>query len=42
VANEIHLASPPDRTSDWRMSPEFAEAARAVSLGLRRATEAAA
>jgi NitT/TauT family transport system ATP-binding protein len=42
VANEIHLASPPDRTSGWRMSPEFAEAARAVSLGLRRATEAAA
>jgi NitT/TauT family transport system ATP-binding protein len=42
VAHEVRLASPPDRTSEWRMSPEFADAARHVSLGLRRATDAAA
>ncbi|HXJ01694.1 MAG TPA: ABC transporter ATP-binding protein [Micropepsaceae bacterium] len=42
IANEVKLASPPNRTSEWRMSPEFADAARAVSRGLRHATEAAA
>ena len=42
VAHELRLASPPDRTSQWRMSPEFAEGARQVSNGLRHATEAAA
>jgi NitT/TauT family transport system ATP-binding protein len=42
VAHEYHLASPPDRTSEWRTSPEFADAARAVSRGLRDATKAAA
>jgi NitT/TauT family transport system ATP-binding protein len=35
VAHELRLASPPDRTSEWRMSAEFAEAARQVSRGLR-------
>jgi NitT/TauT family transport system ATP-binding protein len=42
MASEIRLASPPDRNSRWRMSPEFAEAAHAVSTGLRHATDAAA
>ncbi|HEY4264350.1 MAG TPA: ABC transporter ATP-binding protein [Micropepsaceae bacterium] len=42
VAQEFRLASPPDRTSQWRMAPEFAEAARAVSRGLRDAAAKAA
>jgi NitT/TauT family transport system ATP-binding protein len=42
VAHEYHLASPPDRSSEWRMSPEFADAARAVSRGLRDSSKAAA
>jgi NitT/TauT family transport system ATP-binding protein len=35
VAHELRLASPVDRTSEWRMSADFAEAARQVSRGLR-------
>jgi NitT/TauT family transport system ATP-binding protein len=42
VAHEFRLTSPPYRNSEWRMSPEFADAARAVSRGLRDATQAAA
>jgi NitT/TauT family transport system ATP-binding protein len=35
VAREIRLASPPERTSEWRMSSEFAAAALQVSRALR-------
>jgi NitT/TauT family transport system ATP-binding protein len=42
VAHEFNLDSPLDRTSEWRMSPQFAEAARAVSRSLRDSTKAAA
>ena len=42
VASEFRLASPPERTSEWRMTPEFADAARHVSLALRRAMANAA
>ena len=42
VTHEFHLASPPSRTSEWRMSPEFADAARAVSHSLRDSTKTAA
>jgi NitT/TauT family transport system ATP-binding protein len=42
VAHEFHLASPPNRTAQWRLTPEFADAVREVSRGLRDATRAAA
>jgi NitT/TauT family transport system ATP-binding protein len=38
VANEITMHSPPDRRADWRMTAEFADAARRVSQALRAAT----
>jgi NitT/TauT family transport system ATP-binding protein len=41
VANEIMLRSPPDRRADWRMTAEFADAARRVSHALRAATSSA-
>jgi len=42
VANEITLHSPPDRRADWRMTAEFADAARRVSHALRTAISEAA
>jgi len=42
IASELTLHAPPDRTSEWRMSPEFADAARAVSSALRQAMVQAA
>jgi NitT/TauT family transport system ATP-binding protein len=36
IASEFQLASPPGRTSEWRMTAEFAGTAREVSLALRR------
>jgi NitT/TauT family transport system ATP-binding protein len=42
IASELTLHAPPDRTSEWRMSPEFADAARAVSRALRQAMAQAA
>ena len=42
VAQEFHLSSPPDRSAEWRMSPEFAQAARDVSRSLRDSTRTAA
>ncbi len=41
IAAEFTFAPPPDRTSAWRLSPEFADAARRVSQSLRMAMEAA-
>jgi NitT/TauT family transport system ATP-binding protein len=42
VAQEFHFDSPPERTAEWRMSPEFAQGARAVSRSLRDSTRTAA
>jgi NitT/TauT family transport system ATP-binding protein len=41
IAGEVKLASPADRTKEWRVSPEFGDAAREVS-GLLRAGMVAA
>ena len=35
IAAEFEIHSPPERTADWRLSPEFADSARRVSLSLR-------
>jgi NitT/TauT family transport system ATP-binding protein len=42
IASEIRPVAPPTRTSEWRMSGEFAESARQVSLSLRNAMAKAA
>jgi len=42
IAGEFLLASPLDRTKEWRMTKEFADAAREVSRSLRAAMAAAA
>jgi NitT/TauT family transport system ATP-binding protein len=42
IASELTLHAPPERTSEWRMSAEFADAARAVSRALRQAMAEAA
>jgi NitT/TauT family transport system ATP-binding protein len=42
VVSQFHLASPPARTSEWRTTAEFADAAREVSLALRNAMANAA
>lgn len=41
IAAEFSFMPPPDRTSSWRLSPEFTEAARQVSQSMRTAREAA-
>jgi NitT/TauT family transport system ATP-binding protein len=41
VAHEFAFAPPARRDRTWRLSPEFADAARRVSLALRTITEAA-
>jgi NitT/TauT family transport system ATP-binding protein len=41
VEQEFRLASPPERTREWRMAPDFAESARQVSRGLRHPDAAA-
>ena len=41
VAGEFRSAAPASRTSEWRMTPEFAHAARTVSLSLRDAMKGA-
>jgi NitT/TauT family transport system ATP-binding protein len=41
VAQEFAFAPPARRTSAWRLTPEFADAARQVSRALRAITEAA-
>jgi NitT/TauT family transport system ATP-binding protein len=35
IASQLRLAPPPERTSEWRMTPEFSDAARQVSFALR-------
>ncbi|HYM18522.1 MAG TPA: ABC transporter ATP-binding protein [Micropepsaceae bacterium] len=42
IAGEFHLASPPDRSKEWRMSKEFGDAAREVSKLLRAGMATAA
>jgi NitT/TauT family transport system ATP-binding protein len=42
VAAEFQLASPPNRTKEWRMSKEFGEQVHEVSRALRSAMAAAA
>ena len=42
IASEIRPAAPPARTSQWRLTSEFAESARQVSLSLRNAMAKAA
>jgi NitT/TauT family transport system ATP-binding protein len=42
IASELRLASPQKRTSEWRTTPEFAQAARQVSFALRAAIADAA
>jgi NitT/TauT family transport system ATP-binding protein len=42
IASEIHPVATPARTSEWRLSAEFAQSAREVSLSLRNAIAKAA
>ena len=42
IASEIRPVAPPARTSEWRLTGEFAESARQVSLSLRNAMAKAA
>lgn len=42
IASEIHPAAPQARNSEWRLTSEFAESARQVSLSLRNAMAVAA
>jgi NitT/TauT family transport system ATP-binding protein len=42
MASEIRPVAPPARTSEWRLTSEFAESARQVSLSLRNAMAKAA
>ena len=42
IASEIRPAAPQARTSEWRLTSEFAESARQVSLSLRNAMAKAA
>ena len=42
IASELALASPDDRTSEWRMTPQFADTARQVSRALRASVTVAA
>jgi NitT/TauT family transport system ATP-binding protein len=42
IAHEFQLASPVERTSQWRLTSEFADAVRDVARGLRDATKTAA
>ena len=40
IATEFRFAPPAGRTSSWRLTPEFAAAARQVSQALRSAAAA--
>jgi NitT/TauT family transport system ATP-binding protein len=42
IGSEFHLASPPERNSEWRMSADFADTAREISRALRRTIAEAA
>jgi len=42
IASEFRFTAPAERTSDWRMTPDFAAAARQVSIALRSAIANAA